>query len=101
MAHETTSGVEAVLKKPREEGFVFGQGDHAVANVTGRQHTIFAAQTPGAAAVVGDGDDRGEVGDGTLRSGQLIATAHDVFFQATEQRGKAGAAAEGNDAESG
>ena len=54
---------EAKLKEFREEMFVFGEGDHAVADVAGREHLEVVAEAAGGASVVGDGDDGGEVAD--------------------------------------
>jgi hypothetical protein len=42
---------------------VLGEGDHAVADIAGREHVEVLAETAGGAAVVSDGDDRGEVAD--------------------------------------
>jgi hypothetical protein len=99
VAGETAAGVETILEKLGEEGFIFGEGDHAVANISGREHAIFATKTAGAAAVIGDGDDRGEIGDGPLGGGLLIAAAHDVLLEAAEKSGEAGTPAESNNAD--
>jgi hypothetical protein len=99
VADETASGVETVLKQAAEKSFVFGKRDHAVADVARRKNAVLAAQAAGAAAVVGDGDDGGEVGNGALGGGVLIGASDDVFFKAAEERGEAGAAAESDDAE--
>ena len=69
VADEAAAGVKAILKEAAEQGFVLRERDHAVANVAGRKDAIFAAQAAGAAAVVGDGDDGGEVRDGMLGVG--------------------------------
>jgi hypothetical protein len=61
VASETASRGEAVLKKGSEEVLVCREGYHAVAYVTGRQDAVLAAEAAGAAAVIGDGDYRGEV----------------------------------------
>ncbi len=84
VADETAAGVEAILKEAAEKSFVLRKGDHAVADVAGRQDTIFAAQAAGAAAVIGDGDDGGEVGDGMVRGGGFVAAARDELFQAAK-----------------
>ena len=55
---------KAILKEFAEQVLVFRESHHAVADVARRQHGIFAAQAAGAAAVVGDGDDGDEIGDG-------------------------------------
>ena len=87
VADQSAAGVEAVLEKTAEQRFVLGERDHAVANIARWQDAIFTAQSAGAAAVVGDGDDRGEIGDGALRVGIFVIAADDVLFQSAEQRG--------------
>ena len=99
MANEATARMKTVLEEPSEQRFIFRQGDHAVADVSGRQHAIFAAKPAGAAAIVGDGDNRGEVGDGTFAGGAAVRAAHNVLFQTTKQCGKARAATECDDAQ--
>ena len=56
--------LEAVLKQPGEEMFILGERDHAVPHVTGRQHVEVFPKPSGGAAIVGYGDDGGEVRDG-------------------------------------
>ncbi len=58
-----------------------------------------ASQAAGTAAVIGDGDDRGEIGDGALGAGVLVGAADDEFLEAAEERGEAGAASESDDSE--
>jgi hypothetical protein len=99
VANEAAPGMEAILKEAGEESFVFGKRHHAVANVAWRENAILAAKTTGTAAIIGDGDDGGEIGDGALGSGMLVAAANDVFFQSTQDGGKARAPTEGHDAE--
>src|SRR5882672_3080113 len=99
VADQTATSVEAVLKEAAEQSFIFRKRDHAVANVAGREDAILAAQAAGAAAVIGDGDDRGEVGDGMLWRGVLIGAANDMFLEAAEKGRKAGAAAKSDNAE--
>jgi hypothetical protein len=74
---------EAVLEEAAEERLVVGEGDEAIADVAGRQHPQLAAQPPGRAAVVGHGDDGRDVDRRRLEPAQ--------------QRGEAGAPAEGRD----
>src|SRR4029077_17431112 len=81
------------------KSFIFRKSDHAIAYVAGRKDAVFAAQSAGAAAVIGDRDDGGEGGDGTLSAGLFVGAANDVFLKAAEERGEAGAAAEGDNAE--
>ena len=61
VADEASASMEAILKKTAKQRFILGKRDHAVANIAGGKNAIFAAQTAGAAAVIGDGDDCGEV----------------------------------------
>ena len=67
--------VEAVLEELGEEMLVLREGDHAVADVAGREHVEVFAEAAGGATVVGDGDDGGKVADdaGKLVVGALIA----------------------------
>ena len=65
--------VEAVLEEAGEQVLVLGERDHAVADVAWGKHLEVFAEAAGGAAVVGDGDDGGEVADdagvGGLRGG--------------------------------
>ena len=99
VAAEAATGVETILKETAQQGFIVGQSDHAVANIAGRKDAIFAAKAAGAAAIIGNCDNSGEIGDGPLESGVPIAAANDVFLQAAQQRGKTGAATQRNDAQ--
>ena len=99
VADEAAAGVEAVLKQAAEEGFIFRKSHHAVADVAGREDAVLPAQAAGAAAVIGDGDDGGEIGDGVFGAGVLVDAANDEFLEAAKERGKAGAASKGDDAE--
>jgi len=94
VAAEPASSLETILKEAAEEGFVFGESDHAVPDVARRKNAIFAAKTPGTAAVVGDGDDGSKIGDGASESRLLIAAANDVVFEPAKESGKSGATAE-------
>ena len=85
VADESAAGVEAVLKEAAEEGFIFRKRHHAIANVAGRKDAILAAQAAGAAAVIGDGDDGGEIGDGTFGAGALVDAADDEFLEAAKK----------------
>ena len=101
--------VEAVLEEPGEQVLVFGEGDHAVADVAGGKHLEVFAEAAGGAAVVGDGDDGGEVADeaGSVvrrrgvaeRRRASLAGCGDVALEAAQQGGEAGAAADGDDAQ--
>ena len=63
--------VEAVLEELGEQQLVLGESDHAVADVSGRKHVEFFAETAGGATIVGDGDDGGEVADTAGKVGGL------------------------------
>src|SRR5882672_9478857 len=99
VADEAVAGVEAVLKQAAEQGFIFRKSHHAVADVAGREDAVFAAQAAGAAAVIGDRDDGGEIGDGAFGAGELVDAADDEFLEAAKERRKAGAASKSDDAE--
>jgi len=99
VADEAVAGMKTVLEKAAEKGFVFRKSHHAVANVARREDAILAAKAARTAAVIGDRDDGGEIGDRTFGAGVLIGAADHVFFQAAEERGEAGAASESDYAE--
>src|SRR6266536_3774152 len=75
---------EAVLEQPRHERLDFRQRDDVVAEVARRQDAMLTPQTTRRAAVVADGDDRGDIGR--------------VLLQAAQHRGHARAAADTYDA---
>src|ERR1700676_3999565 len=52
VAYQSTAGMKTVLEKTAEQRFVLGERDHAIANIAGREDTIFTPQATGAAAVV-------------------------------------------------
>jgi len=81
VADQAAPGVEAILKKTAEESLIFRKSDHAIADVAGRKDAIFTAEASGTSAVIGDGDDGGEIGDGALGGGVLVAAADDVFLK--------------------
>src|SRR5260370_178084 len=66
---------------------------------TRRRAAICGAEAGGTGAVIRGGDDGSEIGDAALGAGVLVGAAKHVFFQGAEERGEAGAAAEGNNAE--
>ena len=98
MAGEAATGVKAILEKLSEQSFVLGECDHAIADIAGGEHAIFAAEAAGAASVIGDGNDCGEIGNGAFGRGLLIATTNNVLLETAEQGGETGAPAESNDA---
>ena len=63
VAAQFPAGAEAMTEEAGDEALIFGERDHAVTQVAGGQHVEVAAQTAAGAAIVGDGDDRGEVGN--------------------------------------
>jgi len=99
VADKSASRVKPVLKQPAQQRFVARERDHAVAYIAWRQNPVFAAQPAGAAAVIRDGHDRGEIGDRPFRSGRRIVAWNHVMFQSAQQRRKSRPAAQGDDAQ--
>src|SRR6267378_1602469 len=99
VADEAAAGMEAVLKQASEKGFIFRKSHHAIADVAGREDAVLPAQAAGAAAVIGDRDDGGEIGDGAFGAGVLVDAADDEFLEAAKERGESGAASKSDDAE--
>lgn len=85
MPDESASGMKAVLKEPAEKSFVFRECDHAVANVAGWKNAVFAAESPGAAAIISDCHNRREVGYGPVRIGMLVAAADYVLLESPKK----------------
>ena len=77
--------VEAVLEEAGEQELVLGERDHAVADVSGREHVEFFAETAGGATVVGDGDDGGKVAD---EAGKAAAGVRDPAGDGGVARGE-------------
>src|SRR3989442_11030966 len=94
MAAQTDAGLETILKKPAQQSFILGQGHHAIAEVTGWQDAVFATQAPRTAAVIRDGDDGREIGNGVVIIVPLAGSG--LTFQAAQQCGKACATADGD-----
>ncbi len=68
VAFKARAFFEAMAEKLGEQGFIFAEGDDAVADVAGRKHVEFFAQASAGAAVVADGDDGAEIAnDGASR----------------------------------
>ncbi len=82
MPGEAAPGGKAVLKKFPQQMFVLGKSHHAVANIAGRKNAVFAAQAPGASAVIGDSDNGRQIGDG-FRRAAASGLGH-VSFQAAQ-----------------
>jgi hypothetical protein len=98
VAGKATPRLEAILEEAAEQGFILRKRDHAIADVARREDTVLAAKAAGAAAVIGDGDNGGEVGDRPLAGGLPVVAADNVFLEAAKECGKTGAASEGDDA---
>ena len=96
MAAQAAAGVETILKQPAQQGLVLGKRHHAIAQVAGRKDAVLAAQAAGTAAVIGNRHHRDEIGNRMMGVGPLPRS--DVAFQAAQQHGKAGAAADGHNA---
>ena len=99
VAGKAASRLEAILEEAAEQGFILGKCDHAVADIAGREDAVLAAKAAGAAAVIGDGDNGGEVGDRPLAGGMPVVAANDVFLKAAKERGETGATSKSDDAE--
>src|SRR5260370_238475 len=84
VADETAAGMKTILEQATEKRFVFREGHHAVADVAGRKDAVFAAQAAGAAAVIGDSDDGGEIGDGSFGAGVFVGAADNEFLEAAK-----------------
>ena len=91
----------AILQHVALLGFLLAQRNHAVAQVAGGKHVEVFAQAAGGAAVVGDGDDGGEIADeaGKVVRAGLGGRGGCVALEAAEERGEAGASADGDDTE--
>src|SRR5450755_3603677 len=61
VAYQTSAGSEAILKQAPQQGLIFRQGYHAVANIARRQDAIFAAQAAGRATVIGNRDNSDQI----------------------------------------
>jgi len=101
VADESAARMKTILKQAAEQRLILRESDHAVANVAGRKDAILAAQAAGAAAVISDGNNGSEIGNGPFGGGAAVGAANHMFLKAAEERGKAGAASKGDDAEAG
>lgn len=95
VAGEASARGKTILKQFAEEILVLRKRHHAIADITGGKDSIVAAESAGAAAVVGDGDDCGEIGDGALNPAFGVA---DVLLEGAKNGGESSAAAECHDA---
>src|ERR1700676_2313657 len=91
VADEAATGVKAILEEATQQCFVLRKSDHTVADVAGRKNAVLAAQTSGAAAVVGNRNDGSEVAYRLEVVRGIIPPASDVFLEATQKSRKAGA----------
>jgi hypothetical protein len=101
VAAEIAAVTEAVAEEAGDQAFVFGKGDHAVAEVAGRQHVEVAAETSAGASIVGDGNDGCEVGDegGAGGDRKKAGSVGDAVLEASEEGREAGSSADGYDAQ--
>jgi hypothetical protein len=97
VADQSSAGMKTILKEPSEQRLILGKRDHAIANIARRQNAILAAQTAGAAAVVGDGNNRGEIRNGPISADMLIFATAYMLFQSAQQRGQTRAATQRHD----
>src|SRR5262245_38223887 len=67
---EVALTLEPKPEELRHQLFVFGESDHAVANIARRHHAEILAQAAGTAAIIGYGHDNGEVGRAILQPAQ-------------------------------
>src|SRR5437870_12093928 len=99
VALEPAAVLEPVLEQAREQRLIFGERDHAVADVSGREHIELAAEAARAAAVVGDGDDGSHV-DGWDRGLSVDrGRGTRVGLETLEERREPGAAPDGDDSQ--
>ena len=96
---EAASALKAVLEEPGHQGLVFRKCHHAVADVTRRKDLEIATQPPGAAAIVGDGHDRGYVDDRRQRTVTGLGRGPRVPLESIEEGGESGASADAHNPE--
>ena len=58
---QSAPGLESVLEQTGEEGAVLRQRHHTIADIAGRQDIELSPQPPRTAAIVGNGDDGGDI----------------------------------------
>ena len=88
-----------MLKQAGEQGFVFRERDDAVANISRRKHVELLAQASAGAAVVADRDHGAQLADLRLVGLAQGAGPGDVTLEALKQGRQAGAAADGDHAQ--
>lgn len=74
MTGEAAAKGKTVLKEIRQQRLVHRERHHAVANVSRRQHTVFAAQTAGAPAVIAYRNYSGQIGNRKRRASRGATT---------------------------
>src|SRR5579863_5563806 len=91
-----------MAKELREQGLVFAEGDDAIANVARREHVELFAEASAGTAVVADRNHGAKVADdGRIRTrGGDFRRSECEALEAFQKSGKAGAAADGDHAES-
>src|SRR5882672_2047993 len=89
-----------MAKKAGQQGLIFRKSDNAVADVAGRQHVEFFAQSSAGTAVIADGDDRAELIDEPFLWWWTAVRVSDwtghILLQSLEQSREAGPPADGN-----
>jgi hypothetical protein len=103
VAAELTGALKAVTEEAGDQAFVFREGDHAVTKVARGEHVEVTAKAAAGAAVVGDGDYRGEVGDvgDECRLGDKAGAVRYADLEAAQKGGEAGSPADSDDAQAG
>jgi hypothetical protein len=89
-----------MLKQPREQRLVFGEGNDAIAHVARRKHIELFAQTAARSAIVAHRDHSRQFANGRLTGGGQ-RRRHHVTLQPLQQRGEAGAPADRHHAQFG
>ncbi len=101
MAAQFGALAEAVTEELGDEALIFGESDHAVAQISRRQHVEIAAEAAAGATVVGDGDYRSEVGNDGSRDGlgEQAGGVRDAELKAAQESGEACSSADSDDAQ--
>ncbi len=97
VAGEAASNGKAILKKFAEKVFVLRERNHAIADIARGKHAIVTAKTARTSAIVRNCDNSGEIGNG--KADAFFFGSGDIFLEAAQNRGKAGAAAECDNAD--
>jgi len=80
VADEAVAGMKTVLKETAEKGFRLSKEPPCSCECRQAGGWISAAKAAGTAAVIGDRDDGGEIGDGAFGAGVLVGAADHVFL---------------------